>query len=171
MENKTKFNIWYVIAAAWGVLLLQNMLFEQFRPSVIAYSEFIDAVEKDKVIEIAVGQDRISGKMRGENDDEIIFTTVRVDNDLSQKLAEHNVKFSGRVENTFFRTILSWVIPIAIFFGVWYFLMRRMQAGQAGIMSFGKKTSILDLGMLPAPMRPRKSCRKSSIISQSLKSI
>ena len=138
MENKTKFNIWYIIAAVWGVLLLQNMLFEQFRPSVIAYSEFIDAVEKDKVIEIAVGQDRISGKMRGENDDEVIFTTVRVDNDLSQKLAEHNVKFSGRVENTFFRTILSWVIPIAIFFGVWYLLMRRMQAGQAGIMSFGK---------------------------------
>ncbi len=139
MENKTKFNIWYVLAAVWGVLLLQNLIFNQFRPTIIPYSEFIESVEADKVIEIAVGQDRISGKMRGNNiDEEILFTTVRVDNDLSKKLAEHNVKFSGQVENTFFKAILSWVVPIGLFFGIWYFLMRRMQAGQAGVMSFGK---------------------------------
>jgi cell division protease FtsH len=138
MENKTKFNIWYVLAAVWGVLLLQNLIFDQFRPTIIPYSEFIEAVEADKVIEIAVGQDRISGKMRGESDEEILFSTVRVDNDLSRKLTEHNVKFSGQVENTFFKAILSWVVPIGLFFGIWYFLMRRMQGGQAGVMSFGK---------------------------------
>ena len=138
MENNTKFNIWYVLAAVWGVLLLQNLIFDQFRPTIIPYSEFIEAVEADKVIEIAVGQDRISGKMRGDTDEEILFSTVRVDNDLSRKLAEHNVKFSGQVENTFFKAILSWVVPIGLFFGIWYFLMRRMQSGQAGVMSFGK---------------------------------
>ena len=138
MENKTKFNIWYVLAAVWGVLLLQNLIFDQFRPTIIPYSEFIEAVEADKVIEIAVGQDRISGKMRDETDQEILFSTVRVDNDLSRKLAEHDVKFSGQVENTFFKAILSWVVPIGLFFGIWYFLMRRMQGGQAGVMSFGK---------------------------------
>ncbi|MBT8345574.1 MAG: ATP-dependent zinc metalloprotease FtsH [Desulfofustis sp.] len=138
MENNTKFNIWYVLAAVWGVLLLQNLIFDQFRPTIIPYSEFIEAVEADKVIEIAVGQDRISGKMRGDSDQEILFSTVRVDNDLSRKLAEHSVKFSGQVENTFFKAILSWVVPIGLFFGIWYFLMRRMQGGQAGVMSFGK---------------------------------
>ncbi len=139
MEKNTKFNLWYVLAAVWGVLILQNMIFDQFRPQVLPYSEFIEAVESDKVIEIAVGQDRISGKMRGDAaGEEIVFTTVRVDNDLSQKLAEHNVKFSGQVENTFFKAMLSWIVPIGIFFGIWYFLMRRMQSGQAGVMSFGK---------------------------------
>ena len=89
MEQKTKFNIWYVLAAIWGVLILQNVIFDQFRPQVIPYSEFIAAVESDKVIEIAVGQDRISGKMRGETaNEEFLFTTVRVDNDLSQKLTD-----------------------------------------------------------------------------------
>jgi cell division protease FtsH len=131
-------NIWYVIAAIWGVLLLQNIIFDQFRPVVIPYSEFIEAVLNDKVIEIAVGQDRISGKMRADDGTEQLFTTVRVDTDLSQKLSEHNVKFSGQVENTFIKAILSWLIPIGLFFGIWYFMMRRMQAGQAGIMSFGK---------------------------------
>ncbi|NNK57985.1 MAG: cell division protein FtsH, partial [Desulfofustis sp.] len=86
MENNTKFNIWYVLAAVWGVLLLQNLIFDQFRPTIIPYSEFIEAVEADRVIEIAVGQDRISGKMRGDSDQEILFSTVRVDNDLSRKL-------------------------------------------------------------------------------------
>jgi len=139
MEKNTRFNIWYVLAAVWGVLILQNMIFDQFRPQVLPYSEFIEAVESDRVIEIAVGQDRISGKMRGDSaDEEILFTTVRVDNDLSQKLAGHDIKFSGQVENTFFKAILSWVVPIGIFFGIWYFLMRRMQGGQAGVMSFGK---------------------------------
>jgi len=139
MEKNTKFNIWYVLAAVWGVLLLQSMIFDQFRPKVIPYSEFIQAVEADKVLEIAVGQDRISGKLRGEGgEDEVLFTTVRVDSDLSKKLTEHNVKFSGQVENTFLKTLFSWVVPIFLFFGIWYLLMRRMQGNQAGIMSFGK---------------------------------
>ena len=139
MEKKTKFHIWYLILAIWGVILLQNFIFSQFRPVVIPYSEFIQALVHDKVIEISIGKDRITGKMKsGEKDGEILFTTIRVDTDLSQKLAEHKVKFSGQVENTFFKTLLSWVVPVFLFFGLWYFLMRRMQAGQAGIMSFGK---------------------------------
>jgi cell division protease FtsH len=106
---------------------------------IIPYSEFIAAVESDRVIEIAVGQDRINGKMQSEdNGEEVLFTTVRVDNELSRKLTEHNVEFSGQVENTFLKTIFSWLIPIGLFFGIWYLLMRRMQGGQAGVMSFGK---------------------------------
>jgi cell division protease FtsH len=58
MEKKTKFNIWYVILAVWGVLFLQNMIFSQFRPRVLLYSEFIQAVVEAKVVEIEVGKDR-----------------------------------------------------------------------------------------------------------------
>ena len=145
MENNTKFNIWYMLAAVWGVLLLQSLIFDQFRAQVIPYSDFIQAVNQGKVIEIAIGQDRISGKMRNDtNDGEILFTTVRVDSDLSQKLAQANVKFSGQVENTFFKTLVSWFVPILLFFGIWYLLMRKLQGGgQAGIMSFGKNKAKL----------------------------
>lgn len=139
MHQNTKFNIWYLLAAVWGVLLLQNLIFDQFRPQVIAYSDFIKAVTEDRVIEIAIGQDRISGKMRtSDSDSPVLFTTVRVDNNLSQTLSEHGVKFSGQVENTFLKAIISWVVPIFLFFGIWYLLMRKMQGGQAGIMSFGR---------------------------------
>ncbi len=140
MEKKHKFNIYYILMAVWGVLILQNLIFGQFRPKVIPYSEFIDAVMNDRVIEISVGQDTITGKMKtAENSTEqLLFKTVRVDSDLSAKLAQHNVKFSGQVENTFFRSLLSWVIPIAIFYFIWFFLMRRMQMGQASMLQLGK---------------------------------
>lgn len=145
MEKKQKFNIYYILLAVWGVLILQNFIFGQFRPKVIPYSEFIDAVMNDRVIEIDVGQDTITGRMKSEGDkgDEIVFKTVRVDSDLSARLAEHNVKFSGQVENTFFRTLFSWLVPIAIFYVIWIFLMRRMQIGQASMMQLGKNKAKL----------------------------
>jgi cell division protease FtsH len=143
MEKKQRFNLFYVLMAVWGVLILQNLIFSQFRPRVIAYSEFIQAVLDDKVLEIAVGQDTITGKMKGENGEEILFRTVRVDTELSKQLAEHGVKFTGQVENTFFTTLLSWIIPILLFFGIWMFLMRRMQMGQAGMMTLGKNKAKL----------------------------
>lgn len=139
MEKNTKFNTWYILAAIWGVLILQSLIFDQFRAKVIPYSEFIQAVMQNKVIEVAIGQDRISGKMKDvSGEGEILFTTVRVDTDLSQKLADRGVKFSGQVEDTFLKTLISWFVPILLFFGIWYLLMRKLQGGQAGIMSLGK---------------------------------
>jgi cell division protease FtsH len=139
MEKTTKFNIWYMVAAIWGVLLLQEILFNQFKATVIPYSDFIKAVAEDRVVEIAIGQDRISGKLKAkEGEGEVLFSTVRVDLDLSQKLAGHNIKFSGQVESTFLKTLLSWFVPILLFAGVWYLMMRKLQSGQTGMMSFGK---------------------------------
>jgi cell division protease FtsH len=145
MEKKHKFNIYYILMAVWGVLILQNLIFGQFRPKVIPYSEFIDAVMNDRVIEISVGADTITGRMKGgeNNQEEVLFKTVRVDSDLSAKLAAHNVKFSGQVENTFFSTLLSWVIPIGLFYVIWFFLMRRMQTGQASMLQLGKNKARL----------------------------
>ena len=99
MEQKQKFNFYYILLAVFGVLILQELLIGQFRPVVVPYSEFITAVTEDRVIEIAVGEKDIRGKMKNAEGNEILFSTVRVDSDLSRKLTEHNVKFTGRVEN------------------------------------------------------------------------
>ena len=128
-----------MVLAIWGVVLLQNFIFDQFRATVIPYSDFIKAVAEGRVVEIAIGQDTISGKLKvKEGEGEVLFSTVRVDSDLSQKLAGHNIKFSGQVESTFIKTLLSWFVPVLLFFGIWYLLMRKLQGGQAGMMSFGK---------------------------------
>lgn len=143
MEKKHQFNLSYILMAILGVLILQNLLMGQFRPRVIPYSEFVQAVIDDRVKEVSIGSTAIHGKMKDATGDEFLFKTVRVDNDLSTKLSEHNVKYSGQVENTFFQTLFSWLIPISIFYFIWFFLMRRMQAGAAGMMTLGKNKAKL----------------------------
>ena len=67
-----------------------------------------------------------------------LFTTVRVDDpELIQLLDQHNVQYSGRVESQWLQAILSWVVPILLFFGVWMFLYRRMGAG-GSVMTLGR---------------------------------
>ena len=67
--------------------------------------------------------------------------TVRVGSDLADLLASRGVLFAGEIESTFVRDILSWALPVLLFFGVWLILMRRMSQGGGicgGVMSIGK---------------------------------
>lgn len=139
MEKKTKFSIWYVVMAIWGVLIIQNYIASQFAPRVMPYSEFLKALKNEQIIEVVVTEGRIAGKMKVTEDSqsmEVNFTTFRVDPDISEELSKHNIKFRGQPESTLLRDILSWVLPVFIFFGLWYFLMKRFSPG-AGMMSFG----------------------------------
>ena len=142
MEKTTKFSIWYVVAAIWGVLLLQDFIASQYQPRVIPYSEFLNALRADQVIEVVITQGVLAGKMKVTEEGltkEVRFRTFRVDQELSDELAKHNIIFRGQPESTFLRDLFSWIFPALIFFGIWFLLMRRMgsQAG-AGIMSFGR---------------------------------
>ncbi|ABK19109.1 ATP-dependent zinc metalloprotease FtsH [Syntrophobacter fumaroxidans] len=140
METKTKFSLWYVVIAIWGILALQNYIASQYAPRVVPYSEFLSALKDDRVVEVVITQGRIAGTMKVTEEGqskEIPFTTFRVDSDLSEELSKHNIRFRGQPESTFLRDLLSWVLPAFIFFGLWFFLMKRLNPG-AGMMSFGK---------------------------------
>ncbi|MDY6838436.1 MAG: ATP-dependent zinc metalloprotease FtsH [Thermodesulfobacteriota bacterium] len=142
MEKQYKFSIWYVLIAIWIVLILQNMIFQFFSVERVPYSEFVKALQGGKVIEVAVTQDRLQGKMRVEKDGketEKVFSTVRVDSNLSELLERYNVTFKGVVESNFLKNLASWVIPIFIFVGVWYFMMKRFASQQGGFLTLGKK--------------------------------
>jgi cell division protease FtsH len=141
MEKHHKFSIAYVLVVVWIVLLLQSMLFSMFAMQVIPYSKFLKLLNDNRITEVAITANQIQGKMKGEGadkDKETNFRTVRVDSDLSNLLEQHNVVFKGEIESTFLRNILSWVIPILLFAGVWYFLMKRMTGQQPGFMMLGK---------------------------------
>jgi cell division protease FtsH len=140
MEKKTKFSIWYVLFAVWGVLLLHNLIASRYQPRILPYSEFLKALESSQVSEVVITKDNIAGKMNVTEEGqtkEVTFNTFRVDPDLSTNLAKYNVKFRGQPESTFLRDLFSWVFPILLFFGLWHFLMRRVNPG-AGMMSFGR---------------------------------
>jgi cell division protease FtsH len=53
-------------------------------------------------------------------------------------LEQYPVSFKGEIESTFLRDLFSWIFPLLLFVGVWYFLMKRMGGQQAGFMTLGK---------------------------------
>jgi len=140
MEKHQKFSLWYVLLGVWLVLLIQSYLTSLFSIQTIPYSKFLQLLNNDKITEVAITANQIQGKMQGEGKDqgrEAMFRTVRVDPNLSELLEQHNVIFKGEIESNFLRDLVSWVVPILFFAGIWYFIMKKM-TGQAGFMTVGK---------------------------------
>ncbi len=142
MDTKTKFNIWYVIIAIWGIIILHEawQAFTQIKE--IPYSQFQSYLRADRIDEIRISSNYIQGVLKQPKEGEPkLFRTVRVDPDLAAVLGESKAKFAGQIENTFFRDLLAWVLPVLLFFGIWMFLMRRFAEKQGlggGFMSIGK---------------------------------
>uniref|UniRef100_I2Q2T6 ATP-dependent zinc metalloprotease FtsH n=1 Tax=Desulfovibrio sp. U5L TaxID=596152 RepID=I2Q2T6_9BACT len=140
MQKHHRFSLWYILIAIWGVLLLNNFIVTTYGPKNLPYSEFLQKLQAGDVTEVSITGDVISGTMKDQENGEtktVDFTTRRVDQDLSTELSKYNVHFRAQPESTFLRDILSWVIPILLFFGIWYVLMQRLNPG-SGVMAFGK---------------------------------
>jgi cell division protease FtsH len=141
MEKHHKFSVWYVLIAVWIVLILHNVILNMFAIKQIPYSEFIEALEDGKVTEVAITSNQMQGKMKMTEDGqevERVFTTVRVDPDLSQVLEQYNVTFKGVIESEFLKNLASWVVPVFLFVGIWYFLIRRLASQQGSFLTLGK---------------------------------
>ena len=140
--KKTSFNLLFWMLALTGVLVLQDWYIRSQAVATIPYSQFQKLVREDKVARVEVSADRIAGDYKQEIDGKKRFVTTRVEQDLAKELDAHGVEYAGRFENTVVPLVLSWVVPIAIFAGIWVFLGRRMskQLGGpgGGLMAIGK---------------------------------
>jgi cell division protease FtsH len=155
MEQKQQqFSIWYFIITFIIILAIQTFL---LRPPVemITYSQFKSLIKDRLVTDLVVEQSAIRGKIKAEGIRQVFseeklkrmgydgksdrpFATVRVeDPGLTADLEETGIPFRGEVASNWLPTILSWVVPVALFFVLWSYLMRRMGAG-SGLMQIGK---------------------------------
>jgi hypothetical protein len=50
---------------------------------------------------------------------------------------------SYEVESTLVQDLLSWIVPVALFFGLWTLIARRMRGLGGGLMSIGKSRAII----------------------------
>ena len=92
-----------------------------------------DVAPVDKLI---IEPENITGTLKGSTGQ--AFKTIRVDDPgLAKELDERKVRYSGQYENKFLGSILSWVLPLGIFFLIWRFTMKKMRPGM-GVMSFSK---------------------------------
>ena len=139
--RKQTWTIWYVVAAALGILLLQDFWTSYRQTETIPYSEFEQLVDQNKVAEVAVGADTIQGTLKEPNKNGTSkFSTAKVDPAFAAKLMAKGIKVSGTASGGILVTILSWVLPAVVFYLMWMFLFRGIadKQGFGGLMSVGK---------------------------------
>jgi cell division protease FtsH len=137
---KTHFSLWYFLIVISVLILFQN-LYLAGQTQTIPYSQFKSLVSQGKVEQVIIEPDVITGSLKAEGASgrSSRFRTFRVeDKGLVEALEQGGVIYSGSYENKFLSGLLSWVVPMAVFMLIWFYLVRKMGGGGAGVMSFGK---------------------------------
>jgi len=147
------FSMWYAVAAMLLFFGLQVMLVPH--PEIVSYSEFKALVRANKVSDLVLDKDTITGTLALTGLEGVLpkerieaitragkqtpgFVTTRVeDPGLVPELEAAHIRFTGHVANPWVSTLLSWILPAVIFFGLWMIVMKRMNP-QSGLMSIGK---------------------------------
>ncbi len=140
MNRGTQINIWYILIAVMGVVFLRDLWVQTRTIEPIPYSQFETYLDKGTIKEVTIGTTAIRGTFKTAQDGKTGFVTTPVAPDLADRLNKASVTYSGAVENTWFITLLSWVVPALFFVGIWMFAIRRMGGGQGmgGLMAIGK---------------------------------
>jgi cell division protease FtsH len=166
-RQKTQFSLVYLFIALMVVLGVQSWL-RAPRTVDIPMSQFLTLVHEGKVLRVSLGEREIQGVLKpgalpappagpgdklrqllGAEQGPTVFTTARIpatdDYDIVRELQAAKVEFSGRIESTFWRDLISWLVPLVLMAGLWLFLMRRMGGGPTQALSFGRsKAKIYD---------------------------
>jgi cell division protease FtsH len=155
-QKKISFSTSYLFVALATLLLIQYWL----SPKVnnVSYTQFKNLVSGNKITSVVISTNQLKGfeKKQDEKKEplfpEMIYRTPRVDDrNLVEFLEGNNVDIIAENENTFLKTLLSWVIPALVFVGIWMFAIRKMGQAGPGMMTLGKhKAKIVaqtDLGV------------------------
>lgn len=131
-------------------------IIETQRTESLAYSDFKQLLKAGKVDEVAISQDVIRGtfktdglekvlskqkadELKRTGEDRRAFVSVRVtDSSLVQDMEAAGVRFEGMVQSSWLTTLLSWVIPILLFFALWSYLAKRSGMSSGWAFDIGK---------------------------------
>lgn len=140
MKKTHQWNLSYFAIAFVVLTLVQFLFIERRVVQSIPYSQFLQLLSEQKVSDLRIEKDQISGKLQEPIDGRLQFSTVRVDPALASDLAHSGVGFTGINENTFLSGLLGWLLPFVLIMVVWHFLFRGLaeKQGMGGLMSIGK---------------------------------
>ncbi len=134
--------ITYIIMVAVVMILLNSLIMPSLKQAQITetdYNTFITMTENDQIKEVEITSSQI---LFTDNDGKVYATAPVTDLDLANRLHAHNVKFGSDIVqpmSPILSFLISWVVPIFIFWGLWSFLSKKMmnQAGGPNSMMFG----------------------------------
>jgi len=140
MERKTEYNIWYWVVAFIAVLFIQNLIAGWQSVAPISYSQFEKYLADGKISSVAVGSDTITGTFAEPVDGKKQFVTTVVNPAILERIDRSGIEITGVPQNTFLGTLISWVAPALVFFGIWMLLFRKFadKQGFGGFMQVGR---------------------------------
>jgi cell division protease FtsH len=131
--------LWLVISL---MIIMLVQIFKQPDRSVstVSYSDFLNMVENEAVVQVTIQGDQITGT----SSQGPFKTYAPKDPELIKLMRSKGVKISVKPEenSSWFQVFLSWV-PMLLLIGVWIFFMRQMQVGGGKALSFGKSRARL----------------------------
>ena len=140
-------NQFYRNLALWLVIgLIMIAIFQLFRPqtraSDIGYSEFVRAIEEQRILEVVIQGENIRGRYL---DGKPFRTYVPKDNTLVPLMRKKgvNIRVQPPDQGSWYTNLLLSWLPMLLLLGVWIFFMRQMQAGGTKALSFGKSRARL----------------------------
>ena len=141
-NRQTQWNVGYWLLALLALISLQNLWQAGSQTEVLPYSAFEQALAEGRVAEVFVRDNTVTGRLKTPDaSGKTVIVANRVEPDLAERLSQYEVPYTRVIESTLLRDLLSWIVPAAVFFGLWFFLIRRLaekQGGLGGFMSIGK---------------------------------
>jgi len=146
-KNKSMRSIVFWLVAGAAIILMWS-LFQgpEAAKTEVDFSKFLDEVDKNNVIEVAITGNQIKGKYLDGTDFKTIVPGQY--NDLVKELREHKVSIQVKDTNRspWLSYLFTW-FPIILLILFWVFFMRQMQAGGNKALSFGKSRAKLFSGI------------------------
>ena len=150
-DNRKPLILYYVISLV-VVLLLNALLFpqiERYSVKQVAYSEFLQMLDEGKIKSVEIDETQIAFTPTEQIEDGKVtyYTTNRVtaDDQIVQRLIDANVVFGQVVPeemSPIISFLLSWVLPLVVFYGLGTLMFRRMSKQMGGnSMTFGKSNA------------------------------
>lgn len=139
MERKHLLNLGYVIVA-FAVLLFFQAWLTAARTAVIDYSQFLGHLRDGNIASVTVTETQVYGIFQAPVDGKTDFAAIRVDPGFAEDLAQYDVDIVGAHDQTWLTTLLSWVLPVLLLFGLWSLFFRRFaeRQGLGGLVNVGK---------------------------------
>jgi cell division protease FtsH len=135
-----RINLLHVLLVVWLAWMIRGLLTPTERVEPLPYSAFLERVDHRQVAFVRIHRDRIEGRIFEPPLSRLRpFQTLRMeDPGLVARMNSAGIPFEAIPENSLFRDLLSWVLPLVFLGFFWWFLMGRMGRGQAQLGGIGR---------------------------------
>ena len=113
----------------------------------IKYSQMKEVISSGQVASIKLTPTTVEAIVE-ENGKKIRLVAQNVptyDKELIPLIEEKNITYEGVMGQGFIKDLISSLLPILIFFGIWMFLARKMSKGMGGMLGAGKADKLINV--------------------------